>query len=170
MSGDEIDVEAAFREHHQSLFRYLVRQSGDPQAAQDAVQDAFVRLHETPPRSAEGLRLWLFRTGLNRLRDQQRATSRHLRLLAENRARVPLPQPVADAEQKLVRKEDRSRVRRALDQLRERERTALLMREEGFKHREIARALDTTTGTVGTLIARSLDKLADLLQEGGTSG
>ena len=40
----------------------------------------------------------------------------------------------------------------------------LLMREEGFSHREIAEAVGTTTGSVGTMIARALDKLAARLQ------
>jgi DNA-directed RNA polymerase specialized sigma24 family protein len=42
----------------------------------------------------------------------------------------------------------------------EKERTVLLMREEGFSHREIADAVGTTTGSVGTMIVRALDKLA----------
>jgi DNA-directed RNA polymerase specialized sigma24 family protein len=37
------------------------------------------------------------------------------------------------------------------------------MREEGFAHREIAEALETTTGSVGTLLARALDRLASRL-------
>jgi DNA-directed RNA polymerase specialized sigma24 family protein len=37
------------------------------------------------------------------------------------------------------------------------------MREEGFAHREIAEAVGTTTGSVGTLIARALDRLAQQL-------
>jgi DNA-directed RNA polymerase specialized sigma24 family protein len=37
------------------------------------------------------------------------------------------------------------------------------MREEGFTHREIAEAVGTTTGSVGTLIARALDRLAERL-------
>lgn len=168
MGGDEIDVEAAFREHHESLFRFLVRQGGDRAAAQDATQEAFIRLQERPPRDAGGVRVWLFRTALNALRDRQRAASRHRRLLAENRDRVPTPGTDPSAVDRVVTREERERVRRALDQLRERERSALLMREEGFKHREIAEALGTTTGTVGTLLARSLEKLATLLvDEGG---
>jgi DNA-directed RNA polymerase specialized sigma24 family protein len=34
------------------------------------------------------------------------------------------------------------------------------MREEGFAHHEIADAVGTTTGSVGTMIARALNKLA----------
>ena len=41
------------------------------------------------------------------------------------------------------------------------------MREEGFAHREIADAIGTTTGSVGTMIARALDKLAERLSLDG---
>jgi DNA-directed RNA polymerase specialized sigma24 family protein len=34
------------------------------------------------------------------------------------------------------------------------------MREEGFSHREIAVAVGTTAGSVGTLLARALQRLA----------
>lgn len=47
-----------------------------------------------------------------------------------------------------------------MDRLSERDRTVLLMREEGFRHREIADAVGTTTKSVGTMIARALEKLA----------
>ncbi len=54
-------------------------------------------------------------------------------------------------------------MRAALATLNEKERTVLLMREEGFTHREIAEAVGTTTGSVGTMIARALDRLAERL-------
>lgn len=60
----------------------------------------------------------------------------------------------------MERDEARRRVRDALAALSEKERIALLMREEGFKHREIAAAVGTTTASVGTLVARALTKLA----------
>ena len=63
--------------------------------------------------------------------------------------------------------EARARVRSALATLSEKERVLLLMREEGFKHREIAAAIGTTTGSVGTLIARALAKLAEELDRTG---
>jgi DNA-directed RNA polymerase specialized sigma24 family protein len=47
--------------------------------------------------------------------------------------------------------------------LTDRERTILLMREEGFAHREIASIVGTTTGSIGTMIARALERLAQHL-------
>ena len=63
----------------------------------------------------------------------------------------------------LNREAVRMAVSAALATLSTKERTALLMREEGFAHREIAEALETTTGSVGTLLARALDRLASRL-------
>lgn len=154
-----MDVERLFRRHADELFRYLARQCGDPHLARDAVQETFVKLQQTPPTSSGAVRAWLFRTGTNVIRDVHKVDANRRRLLERHRGRVPAPEPPSDPSVDLERREDRARLRDALASLRERERTALLMREEGFKHREIAEALGTTTGTVGTLIARSLAKL-----------
>ncbi len=45
------------------------------------------------------------------------------------------------------------------------ERTILLMREEGITHREIAEEVGTTTKSIGTMIDRALQKLARYLGE-----
>jgi RNA polymerase sigma-70 factor (ECF subfamily) len=163
-----MDVEDAFRSHHQALFRFLARESGDPELAQDAVQETFLRLHRRPPDDVAAVRPWLFVTGLNVIRDATKIASNRRRLLERRRSEYPRPSRDPTPEERLELAEDHARLREALDGLRERERVALLMREEGFKHREIAEALDTTTGSIGTLIARSLDKLAralDALEE-----
>lgn len=154
-----MDVEAIFRSHADELFRYLARQCGDPHLARDAVQETFVRLHEHPPRHEPGIRRWLYRTGLNVIRDEHRTTSNRRRILEANPGRVPRPEPAPTPEDRVELEDDLTRLRAALGELRDKERTALLMRESGFKHREIAEELDTTTGTVGTLIARALEKL-----------
>ncbi|MGD2071104.1 MAG: RNA polymerase sigma factor, partial [Gemmatimonadota bacterium] len=154
-----MDVEAIFRAHGDALYRYLVRQTGDEHLAQDAVQETFLRLQERPPDRLDGVRRWLFRTGMNVIRDTHRVDSNRLRILEAHPHRVPRPTQPPGPEASTERREDLRRLRDALDELREKERTALLLRESGFKHREIAEELGTTTATIGTLIARSLEKL-----------
>lgn len=154
------DVGRLFDEHHQSLYRYLVRFSGDADLAADAVQEAFLRLVERPPPDGAGARAWLFKVATNVVLESARTRSRRIRLLAASAARAP----VADEPRgpyDLVEAEDQRRlVAEALAALPQKERTALLMREEGFSHREIAEAVGTTTGSVGTLVARALTRLA----------
>ena len=46
----------------------------------------------------------------------------------------------------------------AMDELPERDRHLLLMREEGFSYQEIAAAIGVAPGSVGTLIARAIKR------------
>jgi len=153
------DAEALFRSHADSLFRYLTRMAGDHATAEDVLQDTFQRLLERPPRTGTNLRGWLFTVATHRLRDVQRA-GRRRRERATLVGPRALSDPPARPDEALDAAAARSRVRAALDALPERDRTVLLMREEGFRHREIAEAVGTTTGSVGTLIARALDRFA----------
>jgi RNA polymerase sigma factor (sigma-70 family) len=154
-----MDVTRIFEETHEGLCRYLYRLTGDADLAADAAQEAFVRLIQKGPR-AEEPRAWLYTVATNVVRDHGRARTRRGLLLLRAGDRVPLGDPPADPSDRMEAAETRARVRRALGELSEKERTALLLREEGFSQKEIARAVGTTTKSVGTLIARSLRKLA----------
>lgn len=159
-----MDAEDAFRAHHAALFRYLSRECGDPHLAKDAVQETFLRLQLRPPRDPGAVRTWLFTTGLNVIRDTRRTAAARTRILERGAASIPRPHAAETPAERVERIEDLERLRRALGELRPRERTALLMREEGFKHREIAEALDTTTGSIGTLLARALGKMHEAMR------
>ena len=157
-----MDVATFFAEHHRALFRYLVRFCGDADLAADAAQEAFVRLIERPPRGPVA-RAWLYTVATNVVVDAGRSRARQGRLLSAVPDRALLGTPSPDAQAQLESDERVRAVRRALGTLPERDRTVLLMREEGFSHREIADAVGTTTGSVGTMIARALDRLAAAL-------
>lgn len=154
-----MDVAGLFAEHHAPLFRYLSRLTGDPDVAEDAAQEAFVKLVERPPAPGE-TRAWLYRVGTNAAWLALRTRGRRRRLLEAAPERAPVgdapPAPDAAAETAEVR----TRVRAALDGLNEKERQILLMQQEGFRYREIAEAVGTTTQSVGTMLARALRKLA----------
>ena len=154
-----MDAAELFRENHVPLSRYLYRFLGDADAAADVAQEAFVRLLERGPR--EHPRAWLFKVATNLALETARTRRRRWQLLAGAADRAPVADapPLPDAARES--QERRAAVQRALLTLSEKERMALLMREEGFAQREIAEAVGTTTQSVGTLIARALAKLAD---------
>jgi RNA polymerase sigma-70 factor, ECF subfamily len=152
----------AFSRHHPPLERYLARLTGDPDLAADVAQEAFVRLLEQDPPPA-AVRPWLFRVATNLVRDSARRTRRREVLVLDGRAPSAHGDPAPPPDHALDRERARELVREALHQLSDKEREALLMREEGFRHREIAVALGTTTGSVGTLLNRALRKAATRL-------
>lgn len=154
-----MDATQLFEQHHASLLRYLMRLTGDLDAAHDAAQEAFTRLVAKPPRD-ENPRAWLFAVATNVVRAGSNTSRRRAALLHAGAGRAPHADPLPSPEEGAMAESDRARVRAALAELPERERMMLLMREEGFSHREIAEAVGTTTGSVGTMLARALSLLA----------
>jgi RNA polymerase sigma-70 factor (ECF subfamily) len=155
-----------YARHHEELFRFAARFTGDPDLAEDIVQDAFVRLADRPPDTVETVRPWLFRAATTIAIDAYRMRRRRI-ALAEAGAvagRLPMGEPALDPAAAAEQSDLRKRVRDALEELEPRDRAMLLMREEGFAHREIADAVGTTTKSVGTMIARALEKLARHLE------
>lgn len=131
---------------------------GETDAAEDLVQEAFVRLLRRGDLTGEDARLWLFTVATNLVRDRGRSAARRRRLLAEDPIDTPTSSnPVKDLE----RAEAIRGVRAALERIPERDRAMLLMREEGFRYAEIASALEVAPSSVGTLIARAVKRFVE---------
>lgn len=156
MRDDEL--ERLFRLYHTPLVRYLTRRLGDRDWAEEVAQETFLRALRQEALTSE--RSWLFAVATNLVRDEARKDERrrrHLQLLAaEERDRVVGPE--GDA---LERAQERAMARKAVDALAERDRLALLMREEGLDYNEIAEALGLSVGSIGTTLARARRRLAE---------
>lgn len=151
-----MDFDQVFRRLYPSLFRYLHRLTGDPDAADDIAQESFARLLKQSLPEAEA-KPWLFTVATNLVRDAARKTTRRERILTTVRPTPSVPiAPDASAE----RNEQIGRVREVLAQLSERDRKLLLMRGEGFTYEEMARAVGVAPASIGTLLARALRRFA----------
>ncbi len=155
MRDDEL--ERLFRTYHLPLVRYLTRRLGDRDWAEEVAQETFLRALRQERLESE--RSWLFAVATNLVRDQARKSERqrrHLALLAEESSDAAV-----EPERTLERIEDALLARRAVDALAERDRLALLMREEGLGYEEIAVALGLSVGSIGTTLARARRRLAE---------
>lgn len=145
-------ADALFDEFGGSLARYVARLTGDGDEADDVVQKVYLRFLERPPATDSNLRAWMFTVATNLVRD--RARDRHRELLhRQQQERLP---STAGAATGVELADARRELNALLAPLTPRDRTILLMRSEGFTHREIAEAVGTTTRSVGTMIARAL--------------
>ena len=159
-----IDLETTFDAYHDGLYRYLVRLVGDPELAADAAQEAFLRLVQRPPRTLGNLKAWLYTVATNFAFDTLKVARRRSAILQGSPERAPVGEAETPPDVSLERQERWQTVRDALHGLREKERTTLLMRAEGFSYREIGAALDISSNSVGVVAARALRKLAAVLQ------
>ena len=154
-----VDIDRLFKTYHATLVRYLTRRLGDRDWADEVAQETFVRVLRQETIVNE--RAWLFAVATNLVRDEARKDARrrkHLELLrheAEVEADAEPEPSTADKAQ------ETAFARKALDALAERDRLALLMREEGLDYKEIAEALELSFSSVGTTLARARRRLAE---------
>jgi RNA polymerase sigma factor (sigma-70 family) len=149
---------ALYDRHHQALYRYcrsLVRDEAD---AQDAMQSTWARaLIALRRRQRDApFRPWVFRIAHNeaismlRRRSQPAACPR------------PVERPAASAEHQVIERERFALLVADLQELPDRPRGALVMRElSGLSHEEIATALGTSIGAAKQSILEARKGLAD---------
>ena len=157
-----MDIESLFREYHQPLVRYLTRRLGDRDWAEEIAQETFVRALRQ--KDLQNERAWLFAVATNLIRDEARKDARrrrHLELLTAEARAEELEEPVDELE----RAEERALARKAIDALGERDREALLMKEEGLNYEEIAMALELSVASVGTTLSRARRRLVEAYEQ-----
>ncbi len=152
-----------FAEYHGPLVRFLTRRLGDRDWAEELAQETFVRAMKQEVITSE--RSWLFAVASNLVRDEARKDARRrqrLELLHEQSKvdAVAEPEPTS-----MEREGEQALARRAVEALGERDRDALLMREEGLSYDEIAAALDLSVGSVGTTLSRARRRLMEAYEE-----
>ncbi len=163
------DVERLFRSYHATLVRYLTRRLGDRDWAEEVAQETFVRALRQDTLKNE--RAWLFTVANNLVRDDARRTARQRQQLTLLRdelvAEAAMDEVVDDADDVVTmeRARETALARKAVDGLAERDRMALLLREEGLDYNEIAQALDLSVSSVGTTLSRARRRLVEAYEE-----
>jgi RNA polymerase sigma factor (sigma-70 family) len=155
------EVEVLFADHHDEIHRYLVRLTGDADLAADLAQETFIRWVEREP-DRNNPRAWLFTVATNLARDHGRVGARRLTLLKGSDHAAAMGDAATGPDGVTEARQTRRLVREALDTLSHKERTLLLMQQEGFTHREIAAALDVNPKSVGVLLSRALKRFMKL--------
>ena len=159
-------VEAIVAEHQAALLRYAARLLHDPVAAQDVVQEAFVRLvreHDAgrlpPPDTWAG---WLHRVTHNAAVDYLRREQR-LRGLHRRQAEEPAaPTATAQPEERMAYVLELAR------RLPPAEQEVLVLRlQEGRSYKEISVLTGRSEGNVGCLLHQAVKTLAARLQKAG---
>lgn len=152
-------LSALFKAYHVPLVRFLTRRLGDRDWAEELAQETFVRALKQDEIASE--RSWLFAVASNLVRDEARREARERKRHELMRTQAEAESAVEPEPTSMERAEDRALARQAIEMLAERDRDALLMREEGLGYEEIAEALDLSLASVGTTLSRARRRLME---------
>lgn len=156
------------------LLRYAIRLVNDHSAAQDVVQDVFIKLYRgwnEGERPDQSVKSWLYRVTHNAAVDYIRRESR-LRVLHERQAEESSPAIPAGQRRQLEAKEGMQLALEHMKKLNPGEQQVVWLRlQEGMSYREIAGVTRRSEGNVGCVLHHALKKLsASLKQAGVTTG
>jgi RNA polymerase sigma-70 factor (ECF subfamily) len=158
--GDADALAGLLREYSRPLFRYAVRLIRDPDAAQDLVQETFVRLWLGRARLRPGsIRSYLYRVLHNLAVDDLRKRKTRDSTLAMVEAEVAPGSAGGDDGT------TDSTVARAIDALPERRREAFILAYvHRLTYREIAEVMNVSPATVKNQVAAALAQLREALR------
>lgn len=177
-AGDKAAFDLLVRKYQHRVLKLVSRFVSDAAEAEDVAQEAFLKAYRALAsfRGESAFYTWLYRIAINTAKNA---------LVSNRRRPVDFDLDLQDPEQYdrharlkegdtpegvLLTEEIRSVVEKAMEQLPEDLRTAIVLRElEGLSYEEIAEAMDCPVGTVRSRIFRAREaidrKLKPLLDE-----
>ena len=159
-------VEELLAEHAPALRNFLGARCRDDELAAELLQEVSARLVAAAPRvSLNGnARGYLFRIAANVWHDHLRRELVRRRAVVHLQAEVPQPVPPTDA--RLLERELREAVRRAVSALpREQREVVELRQERGLTFQAIADRLHRPLGTVLTQMRAAIAKIGEALED-----
>lgn len=154
------------RGHQTVAFRTAFMITGDAAEAEDAAQEAFVKVYRTLERFRSGapFRPWLLTVVANEARNRRRAAGRRMGLTvraAEEGIQTATP---PSPETTVVAQERRTELLGAVEQLREEDREVISLRYFlELSEAEAAAVLGCARGTVKSRLSRAVGRLREMM-------
>jgi RNA polymerase sigma-70 factor (ECF subfamily) len=155
-AGDKAAFDLLVRKYQHRVLKLVSRFVSDAAEAEDVAQEAFLKAYRALAsfRGDSAFYTWLYRIAINTAKNA---------LVSNRRRPVDFDLDLQDPdtpEGVLLTEEIRSVVEKAMEQLPEDLRTAIVLRElEGLSYEEIAEAMDCPVGTVRSRIFRAREAI-----------
>ena len=176
--GEEDAFSELYRRYRCRVLSAAYRILRDPQEAQDAAQEIFLKVHRALPGWEPGrsrLSTWLYRLASNHAVDRWRVQSRRRKTFSAGQREFAMCLPLCAASRVetphdvLERKEITGRLQHCVDLLPKSQRRVFILRHwHGMRLYEIARREGLHLGTVKSLLSRATQSVRSRLGRTGT--
>lgn len=160
--ADEAELATIYETRRAEVFAFLVGMTRDREAAEDLLQETFIRLVREcrEGRMPDDVRPWLYRVAANLAVSRGRRASTWLRLVPRLLDRREPENP----EGEVLRSERDRELGAGLARLKPDGRAALLLAAQGFSGHEIAASLGRSDAATRTLMCRARVQLRQVLE------
>lgn len=163
-AGEASALDTLVSRHHAAVYEVAYRVLGDPDAAADAAQDAFMKAIAGLDtfRGEASFKTWLLRITANVATSTGRKTTRRREVALE--AAWDHAGELGNPERDAVLRTEAERVERALELLPEKQRLAVTLRiHQDLSHREIGEVIGSSEGAARVNYHLGIKRLKELL-------
>ena len=166
--GDQLAFETLMSAQENRMYAVALRMCGNREDAQDCMQEAMIRIFRSISgfKGQSSISTWVYRITMNSFLDElRRRKTRAATSLDAMLDNGYSPSDETDTpEQHSLQSEQRRLLERAIAELPEDMRSAIVLRDiEGCSYEEIAQALDANVGTIKSRISRGRERLRAVL-------
>ena len=168
--GDAAAFNRLMEQHERRMYAVALRMCGNREDAQDCLQEAMLRVYRAIGgfKGQSSFSTWVYRITMNTCLDELRRKKNSQSASLDNLLEMGWS-PTDDSnapEKQAMRSELRRNLNRAIQELPEEMRAAVVLRDiQGFSYDEIARMLEINVGTIKSRISRGREKLREKLKE-----
>ena len=175
-AGSRVAMECLVKKHQRSVASLLYQLAPDWPDTSDLAQEVFIRVYRgiNSLRNPKTFRSWLNQIVVNLFYDELRRRPRRLPTISidapiesengESDLIREIPDPSLKPDENSLAQELDQLIKKAMTQLPEQFRTAIVLRElQGLSYEEIAEAIGCELGTVKSRIARARGRLQEFL-------
>jgi RNA polymerase sigma-70 factor (ECF subfamily) len=162
--GTAVELDKAYQENVNDLYRYLFSLSKDHFIAEDLVQEAFYQAYlQLEDYEISNIRAWLFKVAYHAFIDFQR---KNKRLIIQDQIEELGNLSMENPEKKLLEKESFQLLLNDIHSLKEQERHVLLLCDlHNLKYNEAAEILNMKVNTLKSHLHRGRRKVMDRVKE-----
>jgi RNA polymerase sigma-70 factor (ECF subfamily) len=164
-SGDDWALSELVKRHHESAYRVALSLVRDEDAAQDVVQDAFLKAFKALDgfRGDASFRTWLLTITANEARGALRRRGRRKETALDDAGPVR-SEEASPAEVAMISQES-ARARKMLEELPEKQRLSVSLRiDEGLSFREIGEVIGSSEGAARVNYFHGIRRLRELME------
>jgi RNA polymerase sigma-70 factor, ECF subfamily len=168
-NGNKASFETLMRKYFPRLLNFIYRYVNDREIAEDITQEVFIRVYKSGPqyKPQSKFQTWVFtiarNLSLNELRRHRYKTVSLDETFSsdEGELKRQIEDPRSESpDEDILRREQASAVRAAIDDLPETQRVAVLLRRyEQFSYEEIAATMNVSVKAVKSLLSRAKEAL-----------
>lgn len=159
-----MDFRQIYKHHYKTVFGFCYRMIGDMEIAKDISQETFTKLYELSLKEhhPDKILSWLYKVAGNRCLNHLK---RGKMIRNVNRE---LDQPGIEydnPEKMFIKNESIETIRNIINQLKPKQKMLILMYQDGFSYKELAKATEIPYNSIGKTLWRTIDLLSQKLKD-----